>query len=100
MLIPKAFNTGLVGPPRALSGLAFSSANNVVGFVNVTSVNKRSPYPRLNHFKPGLMIRFRGLGVVLGAAIGGDCHGEVLRFVVNYTPKSAFLRSAFASQAR
>lgn len=49
---------------------------------------------RLDYLQPVNVLLLGDLGVVFDTAIGGDRHDEVLRFVVNDTPESAFLQSA------
>ena len=60
----------------------------------MSPVDQRATGLRLNCLQPIDVLLLGGLGVVLDTPVGGDCHDEVLRFVVNDTPESAFLQSA------
>lgn len=49
----------------------------------------------LDQLQPCHVLFLGQVGVVLDASVCRNRHDEVLRFVVNYTPESAFLQSAF-----
>lgn len=66
----------------------------MVGLVVMAPVDQMPARLCLNHVKPSDVLLLGSLGVIFDAAIGRDCHDEVLRFVVNDTPESAFLQSA------